>query len=86
MRIVPIARRIVIVVSLAYWAIAILAAALTFYAHQIAVVAHGLTQTSAATDWRAAENVLVGFGGLYIALWIIALVTLWVRQTEHEPG
>ena len=75
-----------IAVSLAYWAIAVLAAAFAFYAHQIPAVAHGLTQTRAAADWRAAENVLVGFGGLYIALWIIALATLWVRQTEHEPG
>ncbi len=86
MRIVSRARGNLVTVSLAYWATALLTAVIALYARQLAQFAHGLSQTRGATDWRAAENVLIAFGGLYVALWIIALAALWVRRTEHEPG
>ncbi len=37
-------------------------------------------------DVEAAADALIGRGGLYIAIWIIALTTLWVRHEEHEAG
>ncbi len=81
LRISPKAWRTVGSISLAYLAIAILVASCAFYAHPMGPGRHW-----GAGGWRAAADTLIGLGGLYIAIWIIALTTLWVRHEEHEAG
>ncbi len=80
LRICPKTWQTVVASSLAYLAIVIMAAGWVFYAPSMGPAHAG------AGGWRAATDVLVGLGGLYIAIWIIALATLWVRREEHKPS